>query len=296
VSLGPPLRTPMAAAPIWLVVGDQDAAGIVVSLGNSRTSALLPERLSTGALIEQLEIHEKRIRFKRLSGTGPKRGWASLEACRLLPPVKTEEEVKDADPRETAERLQSMNVQVFDMCSGGVPDQDFRALQRARDQAKTEEERKQEAREQESMYSADLEAEAWRKQIVEEEEVAAARRVAVSEQAERQRKFLEEEEQLRQKAEAEAAEVQLRRAAGSTQVIIHVNRMLNITAEIWIEEGTTLRAAKQGLAAVLTKRYSTLKLDLENLRLKCENTGVLLENDDILNGDCVELVVSRPPQ
>jgi len=279
---------------MWLVVGDQDAAaGIVVSLGNSRTSALLPERLSTGALIEQLEVHEKRIRFKRLSGTGPKRGWVSLDACRLLPPVKTEEEAKDADPRESVEHLQSMNVQVFDMCSGGVPDQDFIELNRARDRAKTEEERKREMMEQESMGFADEEAEAWRKQTAEEEEEAAARRVALLEEAERQQRFWEEEEHLRQKTEAEAAEVQLRRAAGSTQVIIHVNRMLNITAEIWVVQGTTLRAAKHDLAAVLSKRYSTLKLDLENLRLKCESTGILLDDDDTLSGDCVELVVSR---
>mmetsp|Transcript_70156 Transcript_70156/g.138919 ORF Transcript_70156/g.138919 Transcript_70156/m.138919 type:complete len:290 (-) Transcript_70156:127-996(-) len=283
----------MAASPMWLVVGEEGAAGIVVSLGNSRTSALLPERLSTGALIEQLEVHEKRLRFKRLSGTGPKRGWVSLDACRLLPPVKTEEETKEADPRESVEHLQRMNVQVFDMCSGGVPDQDFIELQRSRDKAKTEEERKREALEQEKMLSADEESEAWRKHMAVEEEEAAARRFAVKEKAERQRRFFEEEEQFRQKAEAEAAEVQLQRAAGSTQVIIHVNRMLKITAEIWVEQGTTLRAAKRDLAAVLSKRYSTLKLDLESLRLKCENTGIILENDDTLSGDCVELVVSR---
>lgn len=283
----------MAAAPMWIVVGDQGVSGIVVSLGKSRTSATLPERLSTGALIEQLEVYEKRIRFKRLSGTGPKRGWVSLEACRLLPPVKTEEEGKDADPRESVEPLQNTNVQVFDMCSGGVPDQDFIELQRARNKAKTEEERKREALEQESMGVADDEAEAWRKQTAEEEEEAAARRVAIKEGAERQRKFLEEEEHLRQKAEAEAAEVQLRRAEGSTQVIIHVNRMLKISAEIWVVQGTTLRAAKHDLAAVLSKRYSTLKLDLETLRLGCKNTGILLDDDDTLSGDCVELVVSR---
>jgi len=279
---------------MWIVGGDEDAAaGVVVSLGNSRTSALLPERLSTGALIEQIEVKEKRIRFKRLSGTGPKRGWVSLDACRLLPPMKTEEEDVDADPRESVEHLQSMNVQVFDMCSGGVPDHDFIELNRARDRAKTEEERKLEMMEQESMGFADEEAEAWRKQTAEEEEEAAARRVALLKEAERHQRFLEEEEHLRQKAEAEAAEVQLRRAAGSTQIIIHVNRMLKITAEIWVVQGTTVRAAKRDLAVVLSKRYSTLKLNLETLRLKCENTGILLNDHDTLSGDCVELVVNR---
>jgi len=47
--------------------------------GESTGSAQTPERLSTGAIVEELELKGERLHFKRLSGTGPEEGWISIK-------------------------------------------------------------------------------------------------------------------------------------------------------------------------------------------------------------------------
>eukprot|EP00439_Symbiodinium_sp_Y106_P063691 s1741_g9.t3 len=71
---GPP------AAPVkrWEVVGGSDKGGILVREGQSTTSKQLADRLSTGALVEELDLRGERLQFKRLTGTGPETGWVSL--------------------------------------------------------------------------------------------------------------------------------------------------------------------------------------------------------------------------
>lgn len=62
----------------WVVVGGVDKGGIVVREGREFTSEQLPERLSTGAIIEEEELQDNRLRFSRISGAGPDRGWITI--------------------------------------------------------------------------------------------------------------------------------------------------------------------------------------------------------------------------
>lgn len=62
---------------LWEVVGGTKG-GILVRTGKDVKSDECPERLSTGALIEELEREGERVCYRRLSGTGPSEGWVSL--------------------------------------------------------------------------------------------------------------------------------------------------------------------------------------------------------------------------
>lgn len=55
-----------------------DKGGIAVRQGLDTTSALLPERLTTGALVLQLALEGIRLHYRRLTGAGPDEGWVSL--------------------------------------------------------------------------------------------------------------------------------------------------------------------------------------------------------------------------
>jgi len=65
--------------PRWEVVGGGDKGGILVREGESVGSPQTSERLSTGALIEEMELKGERLHFKRLTGTGPEEGWISIK-------------------------------------------------------------------------------------------------------------------------------------------------------------------------------------------------------------------------
>ncbi|CAJ1345878.1 unnamed protein product [Effrenium voratum] len=62
----------------WEVIGGADKGGILVREGQSTTSKQLADRLSTGALVEELDLRGERLQFKRLTGSGPETGWVSL--------------------------------------------------------------------------------------------------------------------------------------------------------------------------------------------------------------------------
>jgi len=64
--------------PRWEVVGGGDKGGILVREGMDTKSAQLPERLATGALVEELELEGERLHYKKLSGAGPAEGWVSV--------------------------------------------------------------------------------------------------------------------------------------------------------------------------------------------------------------------------
>ncbi|CAE8638575.1 unnamed protein product, partial [Polarella glacialis] len=66
------------AATTWKVVGGADKGGIVVRAGRALTSAQLPERLATGAVVQELQLEGERLKYSRLSGDGPQMGWVSL--------------------------------------------------------------------------------------------------------------------------------------------------------------------------------------------------------------------------
>ncbi|CAE8606976.1 unnamed protein product, partial [Polarella glacialis] len=66
-----------ARGPVWHVVGGVDKGGILVREGADFDSAQAKARLSTGSLVEQLELQRERLHFRRLTGTGPDTGWVS---------------------------------------------------------------------------------------------------------------------------------------------------------------------------------------------------------------------------
>ncbi|CAE7209823.1 unnamed protein product [Symbiodinium necroappetens] len=78
-------KGPAPPAKRWEVVGGSDKGGILVREGQSTTSKQLADRLSTGALVEELDLRGERLQFKRLTGTGPEIGWVSRELSSFIP-------------------------------------------------------------------------------------------------------------------------------------------------------------------------------------------------------------------
>mmetsp|Transcript_30352 Transcript_30352/g.93234 ORF Transcript_30352/g.93234 Transcript_30352/m.93234 type:complete len:92 (-) Transcript_30352:839-1114(-) len=68
----------MARPPTWVVVGGCDRGGVIVRTGLDLGSPKAEERLSYGALVEELELVGERLHFRRLLGSGPERGWLSI--------------------------------------------------------------------------------------------------------------------------------------------------------------------------------------------------------------------------
>jgi len=64
---------------IWEVVGGADSGGIIVRQGKSTSSSQLPERLATGAIIEERSRQGERLHFNLVSGNGPSLGWVSMK-------------------------------------------------------------------------------------------------------------------------------------------------------------------------------------------------------------------------
>eukprot|EP00931_Biecheleriopsis_adriatica_P058118 TRINITY_DN34532_c0_g1_i2.p1 TRINITY_DN34532_c0_g1~~TRINITY_DN34532_c0_g1_i2.p1 ORF type:complete len:427 (+),score=89.17 TRINITY_DN34532_c0_g1_i2:106-1281(+) len=62
----------------WEVIGGADKGGILVRQGQELSSPAAADRLSTGAEVEQLELVGDRLRYRLLTGTGPKDGWVSV--------------------------------------------------------------------------------------------------------------------------------------------------------------------------------------------------------------------------
>ncbi|CAE7453540.1 unnamed protein product [Symbiodinium pilosum] len=68
-------------ASYWEVVGGLDKGGILVRERLSLKSPELPQRLSTGAILGELERSGERLRYCLLKGTGPCEGWVSLKVA-----------------------------------------------------------------------------------------------------------------------------------------------------------------------------------------------------------------------
>mmetsp|Transcript_89732 Transcript_89732/g.172742 ORF Transcript_89732/g.172742 Transcript_89732/m.172742 type:complete len:347 (+) Transcript_89732:51-1091(+) len=60
---------------IWEVVGNRAAGGALVQKNIGSCQERESERLSFGAIVEELERQEDWLRFKRLAGDGPSTGW-----------------------------------------------------------------------------------------------------------------------------------------------------------------------------------------------------------------------------
>merc|ERR1740122_486805 len=63
---------------MWEIVGGADKGGILVREGRELTSKQAPSRLSTGATVEELELVGERLRYRRVTGSGPDTGWVSI--------------------------------------------------------------------------------------------------------------------------------------------------------------------------------------------------------------------------
>jgi len=63
---------------LWEVVGGADKGGIVVRAGQETTSKQEGERLSTGALVEEIELAGERLHYRKVRGGGPSVGWVSV--------------------------------------------------------------------------------------------------------------------------------------------------------------------------------------------------------------------------
>ncbi|CAE7255477.1 unnamed protein product [Symbiodinium natans] len=86
----------------WEVIGGGDKGGILVRSGQATSSDQLPERLSTGARVEEVELVGERLHYKLLSGTGPATGWVSI-SLKDKPLLQRVGDAGDADAKEPKE-------------------------------------------------------------------------------------------------------------------------------------------------------------------------------------------------
>jgi len=65
----------------WKVVGGEKTGGIIVRSDSTYSSVVLAQRLSTGAVINGLELDESltRLRYELVAGDGPSEGWVTLK-------------------------------------------------------------------------------------------------------------------------------------------------------------------------------------------------------------------------
>eukprot|EP00413_Alexandrium_margalefii_P040564 CAMPEP_0204593822 /NCGR_PEP_ID=MMETSP0661-20131031/51729_1 /ASSEMBLY_ACC=CAM_ASM_000606 /TAXON_ID=109239 /ORGANISM="Alexandrium margalefi, Strain AMGDE01CS-322" /LENGTH=213 /DNA_ID=CAMNT_0051604169 /DNA_START=62 /DNA_END=703 /DNA_ORIENTATION=- len=65
---------------LWVVTGGAAHGGIVVRLGQEMSSKETIRRLSPGATVEQLDLKEGRLHYKKIEGDGPDFGWVSVSS------------------------------------------------------------------------------------------------------------------------------------------------------------------------------------------------------------------------
>lgn len=62
----------------WKIVGGADKGGIMVREGEGFKSTACADRLSTGAVVEELKMAGERLNYRLNTGTGPEEGWISI--------------------------------------------------------------------------------------------------------------------------------------------------------------------------------------------------------------------------
>mmetsp|Transcript_35715 Transcript_35715/g.65547 ORF Transcript_35715/g.65547 Transcript_35715/m.65547 type:complete len:867 (+) Transcript_35715:66-2666(+) len=62
----------------WQVLGGGDKGGLLVRKNFSIHSAELPDRLETGAVVEEVRREDNRLRYRLLRGNGPPEGWITV--------------------------------------------------------------------------------------------------------------------------------------------------------------------------------------------------------------------------
>jgi len=102
----------------WEIIGGADKGGIMVRQGFETGSPLTEARLATGSKVEELDLKEGRLHYRRLTGSGPDEGWISVkipgkELARRLPD-------EDADPWGEA---YDMNQEAWIVPDRPIPDE-----------------------------------------------------------------------------------------------------------------------------------------------------------------------------
>lgn len=69
----------VAMVQMWEIVGGADKGGIIVRDGENTKSTQLDDRLSTGALVEEIELKGDRLNYRLAVGTGPTTGWVRIK-------------------------------------------------------------------------------------------------------------------------------------------------------------------------------------------------------------------------
>lgn len=87
---------------VWEIIGGGAKGGILVRTGQDLKSPEEKDRLSTGAIVEELKLAGERLNYKLVSGTGPAEGWISI-ALKGNALAKKKEDVEPAEPAPPAE-------------------------------------------------------------------------------------------------------------------------------------------------------------------------------------------------
>jgi tetratricopeptide (TPR) repeat protein len=93
----------------WVVVGG-GGNGIIVRSGKDVSSSAEAEKLATGAVVTEQEISGTRMKYAKVSGSGPQTGWVSISAAGKDLLV----EVKQSDGGQAADALTKVVSGAFD--------------------------------------------------------------------------------------------------------------------------------------------------------------------------------------
>mmetsp|Transcript_86263 Transcript_86263/g.276906 ORF Transcript_86263/g.276906 Transcript_86263/m.276906 type:complete len:101 (-) Transcript_86263:129-431(-) len=72
-------------AQYWKVVGGTETGGIVVRVGRDLKSSPFGERLTTDAIVKEIELAGGRLNYELVKGGGPETGWVSREVYPRAP-------------------------------------------------------------------------------------------------------------------------------------------------------------------------------------------------------------------
>lgn len=109
----PPAEPAPPMLPRWEVVGGADKGGILVREGQATTSTQLPQRLATGAIVNELRIEGERLQYQKLWGEGPDTGWVSLALSGRELLVRREPSVEELFTLDRALSLQEDLLEGF---------------------------------------------------------------------------------------------------------------------------------------------------------------------------------------
>lgn len=68
----------------WRVTGGADKGGIVVRVAKEIGSEVLPEKLATTSVVEEIQYGDPRLQYSLISGSGPQEGWVTVKTAKML--------------------------------------------------------------------------------------------------------------------------------------------------------------------------------------------------------------------